>query len=154
MIVAIPIWNGKVSPVFDVARCLLVVNLNGDAEPDRAEAAIEATELAARARRVTQLGIDVLICGAISVPLEEMLSSTGVRVIPRTCGRVEDVLRAFVSGRLTDKAFLMPGCFRGAGSCQGGKGRVGRRAGAGERIGRGQGSRGQRRGGGHRGRSN
>jgi predicted Fe-Mo cluster-binding NifX family protein len=52
----------------------------------------------------------VLICGAISRPLEAMLLSAGVEVIPQTCGPVEEVLKAFMSGKLTEKAFLMPGC--------------------------------------------
>lgn len=110
MKVAIPTWNARVSPVFDVAKRLLVVELEGDREVSREEAAIEETQLMARAKRVTQLGVDVLICGAISMPLEAMLASAGARIIPHTCGPVENVLRAFVSGRLTDRAFLMPGC--------------------------------------------
>lgn len=164
MNVAIPTWNGKVSPVFDVARRLLVANVGGDAEVGREEVAIEETGLMARATRVTQLGVDVLICGAISVPLEEMLASAGVRVIPYVCGPVEDVLGAFVSGRLADGAFLMPGrCWgprhspagtRQAARGQRGKAHRGRRPAGGERGGRGQRREGQRRGGGHRGRSN
>ena len=110
MKVAIPTWTDRVSPVFDVAKQLLVVKLEGDREVSREEAAIEETHLMARAKRVTQLGVNVLICGAISMPLEAMLASAGVRIIPHTCGPVEYVLRAFVSGRLTDRAFLMPGC--------------------------------------------
>ena len=110
MKVAIPTWSGRVSPVFDVARVLLLVDFDGDAEAHRQEAALEETEFAARVRRVAQLGAEVLICGAISMPLEAMLVSAGVRVIPHTCGPAEDVLRAFASGRLTDEAFLMPGC--------------------------------------------
>ena len=39
-----------------------------------------------------------------------MLVSKGMEVIPHACGPVEDVLRAYVSGQLTDEAFLMPGC--------------------------------------------
>jgi predicted Fe-Mo cluster-binding NifX family protein len=110
MKLAIPTWNSRVSPVFDVAQRLLVVTLDGDGEVGRAEAAIQETQLADRAKRVTQLGVDVLICGAISMPLEAMLVSTGMRVIPHTCGTVEEVLQAFASGRLTDETFLMPGC--------------------------------------------
>ena len=110
MKVAIPTWTGRVSPVFDVAKRLLVVKLEGNGEVSRKEAPIEETHLVARAKRVTQLGVDVLICGAISMPLEAMLVSAGVRVIPRTCGMVEDVIRAFASGQLTDETFLMPGC--------------------------------------------
>ena len=98
------------SPVFDVARRVLVVTLEGDHEVSREETAIEETQLVARAKHVTQLGVDVLICGAISMPLEAMLASAGMRVIPHICGPVEDVLLAFASGRLTDEMFLMPGC--------------------------------------------
>ena len=110
MKVAVPTWTGRVSPVFDVAKRLLVVMLEGNREVNRVEAVIEETQLIARAKHVTQLGVDVLVCGAISMPLEAMLASAGVRVIPHICGPVEDVLLAFASGRLTDDAFLMPGC--------------------------------------------
>ena len=96
--------------MFDAARRLLVVGVEGGAEVSRLEEHIEETELARRARRVAAWGIDVLICGAISWPLEASLASAGVRVISQTCGPVEDVLRAFLSGQLTDQAFLMPGC--------------------------------------------
>ena len=112
MRVAIPTWSARVSPVFDVAKHLLLVDFDGEAEAGRQEAAIEEPELGARTRRVAKLGVDVLICGAISAPLEAMLVSAGVRVIPHTCGPTEEVLRAFARGRLPDEAFLMPGCCR------------------------------------------
>lgn len=96
--------------MFDEARRLLVVCVEGGGETSRREERIDETDLARRALHVAGLGVDVLICGAISWPLEASLASAGVRVIPQTCGPVEDVLNAFVSGRLTDGAFLMPGC--------------------------------------------
>ena len=98
------------SLVFDVAKRLLVVEIERGVEVSRNEARIEERELQPRAKHVAQLGVNVLICGAISLPLEAMLASAGVRVIPHTCGPVENVLRAFASGGLTDQAFLMPGC--------------------------------------------
>jgi len=110
MNVAVSTWFGRVSPVFDVARVLLVVEFRGHSEVGREEAHIDETSLAARARRLDELGVDVLVCGAISAPLEQMLLASGVRVIPRICGPVEDVLRAFASERIADVAFRMPGC--------------------------------------------
>ena len=112
MTVAIPTWGGKISPVFDVARHLLVVNIKGGAEISRHKEAIHEMELPRRSEHITRLGVDVLICGAISWPLERILVSAGVQVIPQTCGPVEDVLLAFESGQLTERAFLMPGCWR------------------------------------------
>ncbi len=110
MKVSIPTWAGRVSPVFDVAKQLLVVTIEEGHESSREQAAIEETQMPARVKRITQLGVDVLICGAISVPLEAMLASAGVRVIPHTCGAVEEIIQAFESGRLKDEKYLMPGC--------------------------------------------
>jgi len=110
MKVAIPHWNGRVSPVFDVAGRLLLVDVDGGVEQGRQAAALTAGDPLQRARQVTGLGADVLICGAISLPLEAALASAGLRVIPFTCGGVEEVLAAFMGGRLTDRAYLMPGC--------------------------------------------
>ena len=107
---ALPTHDGRVSPVFDTARRLLVVDLEGGGQLDRREEPIDETDPARRALHLARLGVDVLICGAISWPLEACLASAGVSVIAETCGPVEDVLRAFLSGRLTDEAFLMPGC--------------------------------------------
>jgi len=107
---AIPIADGRISPVFDVARRLLLVDIENKHEVRRTEEVLEEPELVARARRVAELGTDVLVCGAISRPLEAMLLSTGVEVIPQTCGPMEDVLRAFISGQLTEQAFVIPGC--------------------------------------------
>lgn len=110
MRIAIPTWRGRISPVFDAARNLLLVDAQDGREIRREETTVEPADLVARARRVAQLGTDLLICGAISWPLEATLVSTGVGVISQTCGPVEEVLRAFLSGQLTQQAFLMPGC--------------------------------------------
>lgn len=110
MRVAIPAWNRRVSPVLDVARHLLVVDVETNAEVARSQVDLNETHLTARFKRICELGVEILICGAVSKPLEAALLSAGVRVVPQTCGPVEDVLRAFLSGQLTDEAFLMPGC--------------------------------------------
>ena len=127
MKVALPKWGERVSPVFDVARCLLVVDVEDGAEIARQEHSVQEEGLVRRATRVSDLGVRVLICGAISMPLEQMLTSAGVQVIPHTCGLVEAVLQAFVSGTLAQQQrFLMPGCCGRRGYGRGGGGRHGR----------------------------
>jgi predicted Fe-Mo cluster-binding NifX family protein len=39
-----------------------------------------------------------------------LCKSAGIRVIPWISGRLEEVLEAFLSGKLMDTKFLMPGC--------------------------------------------
>ena len=110
MKVAIPHWQGRISPVFDVAANVLVVEIADGVEQARQEVAFDAEDPQVRAQRLAQTGADVLVCGAISWPLEMALSAAGIDVIPQTCGDVEQVLAAFVLGQLQQNAFLMPGC--------------------------------------------
>jgi len=110
MRIALPITDDRISPVFDVARHLILIDVNAGREIRRTEVLLEETDLAPRAQWLANLGPKVLICGAISRPLEAMILSLGIEVIPETCGNAEAVLRAFLSGRLTDQAFVTPGC--------------------------------------------
>lgn len=110
MKVALPVWQGRVSPVFDVARTLVLVDVADGVEMARRSVELSAENPQARAGEVSGLGVDVLICGAISRPLEMALQGAGVRVIPQTCGDAEEVLSAFADGGFGEDVFLMPGC--------------------------------------------
>ncbi len=110
MKVAIPQWQGRVSPVFDVAGNVLVVEVDGGVEETRRDVVFDVEAPQGRAARLIETGANVLVCGAISWPLEMAVTATGVEVIPQICGDVERVLAAFIDGRLDQGAFLMPGC--------------------------------------------
>ncbi len=125
MRVAIPIADGRISPVFDAARRVLLVDLEDGREVNRSDAILDESPVAARAGCLARLQPNVLICGAISRPLEELLLSAGIEVIGQTCGNVEEVLGAFVTGKLTDDAFIMPGCCRHRRRHRGGRCRTG-----------------------------
>jgi predicted Fe-Mo cluster-binding NifX family protein len=124
MKILIPVLMGRISPVFDVARRLLLVAVAEDGgEISRKELRVEETDELARARHIARLGAHVLICGAISRSLESRLAGCGIWIIPNTCGPAEQVLRAFVTREFGPRSFLMPGCHgqrrhRGRGSNQ------------------------------------
>ena len=110
MRIAVPVWRDRVSPVFDVAGTLLLVDSEGGAPLHRTDASMPEDDLGARVQKLSDLGVDVLICGAISRRLETMLAEAGIEVVARICGGVEEVLDAYRSGRHDDPAFAMPGC--------------------------------------------
>ena len=112
MKVAIPCWQGRVSPVLDVANKALLVTLEQGRETMRQEVAVEGTRALHRARHILRLGADTVICGAVSRPLELALHSVGVEVIANVCGQIDEVLVAFIDERLDADAYLMPGCCR------------------------------------------
>jgi predicted Fe-Mo cluster-binding NifX family protein len=112
MEVAITCWHGRVSPVLDVASTVLLVTLEGDRETMRQEVSIEGTGAMHRTQHILRLGVNTVICGAVSRPLELALGAVGVEVIAHVCGKTDDVLKAFIEERLDDEEYLMPGCCR------------------------------------------
>lgn len=127
MRIAIPIWQGRVSPVFDVAGQVLLVEAEAAGEPARREETLADEEPERRAARLAELGVTTLVCGAISRPLQALLDARGIEVVSRVCGEVDEVLAAFLAGQLRAERFAMPGCCartrRGRqGRCRGGRG--------------------------------
>lgn len=110
MRVAIPQWQGRVSPVFDVAARLLLVDLDHGTEIARRDIALTDDTPVERARRMAALGVRTLVCGAVSRPLELALLHSGIEVISQICGEVEQVLDAYKTGRMGQQIFCMPGC--------------------------------------------
>lgn len=112
MKIAVPVHANRVSPLFDTAGRLLVVDLDGRQERGRELTVLDESYPFARVSRLQGLGIEVLICGGISHRIAVMLEDSGVRLIPWVAGEVEEVLEAYKSGGLPDPRFLMPGCGR------------------------------------------
>ena len=132
MKVALSVWGERISPVFDTGSSMLVVTLDGAEESGRTTEGLREVFPPRRAARLVELGVDVLICGAISRPLASMIASYGIQVVPFVSGEAEEVLGAWLSGGLRAPSvpprFQMPGCcgmrrrFRGRGQSGWGKG--------------------------------
>ena len=110
MRIAIPLWQGRVSPVFDESSRILLVDVFDKQEQHRQEESLMARNPFERAQLLPKLGVDLLICGMISQTQQTALACAGIRVIPHICGCMEEVIAALLAGRIENGALLMPGC--------------------------------------------
>jgi len=110
MKIAMPWWQGRVSPVLDVAARFLLITVEQGQETAREDLLFEAAGALERVRQVARLGVEAVVCGAVSRPLDLALRSAGIQVVTDICGQVDDVLAAFIGGRLNQAEYLMPGC--------------------------------------------
>jgi len=109
MKIAVAHWQGRIAPVFDVSDNVCLIQCAEGRELRRERVILNHHDLFQRAKEVVGLKIQILICGAISYPLERALAAAGVRVIGFTCGDLEEVIGAFLNGSLTRPCFRMPG---------------------------------------------
>lgn len=102
--------NGRISPMYDVAKHILVgricrhrpeaMELSADFPPDRAS----------RERFFAENRISLLITGAISNEDVAELNRLGITVCPFAAGEWREVWREWAEGGCLSSCHLMPGC--------------------------------------------
>jgi predicted Fe-Mo cluster-binding NifX family protein len=89
--IALTIHDGRIAPVFESARRLLVVDI--PAAGSRHKVSLAGESVLDRVRQVAETGADELVCGGITGPMRHMLEARGIRVRPWVALDVETALR-------------------------------------------------------------
>ena len=114
MKLAIPEFNGRVSPVFDSSRRLLLFEVDGKRVVNTSTIEWADTPRTQRDKRIRSMGVDVLLCGGISHLLAEKIEEEGIVLIPWMSGEIQEMVCAFLDDNLNDPGLVMPGCWNGA----------------------------------------
>jgi predicted Fe-Mo cluster-binding NifX family protein len=118
MKVALSVFKGSISTVFDVAQQIMVLEVDETDEPKRTMLKLETNDPMRRAAELSETGINVLICGAISRSMQVAIMARGIVVYPFVRGMTEDIIAAYQNGRLGHVSYALPGC-RGRGQGRG-----------------------------------
>ena len=105
-------WDNRIAPVFDVARKILIVEADAGHIVTETQDTLPDNHPVQKALRLAELGVDTLVCGAISRALRDMVSAYGIRVIPFVAGGLPEIVGAWRGRALRGDAFAMPGCCR------------------------------------------
>lgn len=113
MKVALAVWNGRISPVFDVSRQLLVIDVEDGRVVNRITVHFSSDHPMHKVRRLVEMKVEMLLCGAVSSPLAATLDANGIGRLDFVSGDVESVISAYLEGQLPSPEMSMPGCFAG-----------------------------------------
>jgi len=107
---AFAILDNRIAPVFDVARLICLVEVENGKIVRSANEILTGDMPVPKVLRLTELGVDTLVCGAISRPLFEMIEAYDIRIVSFVTGDIGEVISAWLKGGLNSDAFSMPGC--------------------------------------------
>jgi len=110
--IALAIWRNRISPVFDSSQVVLILEVENGTEVNRRNVTLETHAPSSRARELSEQGVQVLICGAISLTYANAIESMGINIIPFVAGDINPVIRSFLEGTVQNSDFRMPGCRR------------------------------------------
>lgn len=110
MKLALTIWGNRISPVFDSARKLLIVEVENNKVVKRQYESINFEMDSDLAQILSDLKINVLICGAISRGFSNIIETSAIKLIPFITGHVDTVLESYIENNRVIANFFMPGC--------------------------------------------
>lgn len=106
---AIPVCGQDIALVFDDADFLLLIEDGEKGFLKEERLRCSGKTMIDRANQLKSLDVDLLICGAISCPLQRMIEAMGIAIIPFVRGEAMEVFDAYCRNRLEDRRFFMPG---------------------------------------------
>jgi predicted Fe-Mo cluster-binding NifX family protein len=109
MKIVIPLFIDRISPRFDFAPTLRLLNIEGNKIVESREVSCEGWNDSERVSKLRELGVDTLICGGLPNHLMGLLNHNGIKVIPWVAGNANEALTLFLQGRLNSGMALCPG---------------------------------------------
>ncbi len=110
-VIAVANWDDRVAPVFDTARTAIIAHVR-DRKITRPKLTALPDGLMDRALLLRNSRVTVLLCGALSRPLQRILSGMGIEVHAFLAGRTDELLAAWCKGHTDMTTYAMPGCGR------------------------------------------
>jgi len=105
MKIGITVWKNRISPLCDSARRLLITEIENRTIVGSHYETFHSEVVSSKAIKIYTMGVKVVICGAISYFLANMIEAYGIRIIPFVAGDVNQVLDAYLKGNLPTPFF-------------------------------------------------
>jgi predicted Fe-Mo cluster-binding NifX family protein len=111
MIIAIALFGSRVSPRFDYAQNFLLVEVKNGEVQNRKEISSNSWVFWERVAKLSDFGVDTLICGAIDKVSRQQLEFSGIKIYCWVTGEAEDALSCLLKDKLES------GVMAGHGGC-------------------------------------
>lgn len=109
MRIAIATFRTQVSPRFDCANTIWLIEVDGETEISRAEISLTQVPPPARAGFLRSHGASVLLCGGLRRRDYFDLVEQGIEIIAGLMGDAQEILTAYRQGRLDPAPRWEPG---------------------------------------------
>lgn len=107
---AFTVWNDRIAPLFDVAGKIHVVESEAGDIMEQTRVCLDDPSPALKVRRLADLGVQMLVCGAISRAARNMITAYGIELVAYINGDLDTVIKAWQHDQLRTDVLRMPGC--------------------------------------------
>ena len=110
MLIALSVYNNRIAPVFDVASQLKVIKVCDGEVVDETVFNLPIEKPLERAIKIHQLGVKLLICGAVSEEAKSFLDMYKIKTVAFIAGDIEEIISSWILKKFSAVDYSMPGC--------------------------------------------
>jgi len=89
-----------VAPCFECSATIAIFSVEGDTVVDQIDFPISSKEALDRVRLMRDQHVDTIICAGVQSTVGDLIRASGINIISWVSGSVEELLMAFLQGRL------------------------------------------------------
>ncbi len=109
MRIAVSEYQGRIAPVFDTCRRVLIFLHTPEADSEVASEDWSSLARHKRPDRLLELSVQLVLCGGISCWMNDQIEARGMTLVPWLSGNVKDILLAYRNGTIFAPEYAMPG---------------------------------------------
>jgi len=99
-LIAIPVFQDRISPLLDEARRFTLFEVSDDTVIQKIVISLDLATCAMRIARLKEMGVTVIVSGAVSGNVSDIIIANGIRHYPWNTGDVNEVMELYMSNRL------------------------------------------------------
>ncbi len=99
-LIAIPVYEERISPLLDVSERFVLYEVRSNTVSQRIVINLNTDSDRMRIQKLKEIGVAVIISGAVSRYLSHIIRETGIKHIPWISGPVDEVIKSFLDNTL------------------------------------------------------
>ena len=115
MIVAVSNWKDHIAVTFDFSNSVVIYKIIENHWDKLEEIRLNSRDSETVVESLKRSKVEILLCGAISKKMSDVLELNNIKVVPFLRGKIEDVLTLFQQGNIASSCCFLPGFRRGRG---------------------------------------
>lgn len=99
-LIAMPVFEERISPLLDVSERFVIYEINNKRIVQRIVVSISDVPDITRIQKLKEIGVSVIISGAVSRHLSHIITESGVKHIPWANGPVDEIIKLYIEETL------------------------------------------------------
>ena len=109
-LIAVPVFQDRVSPLMDVSNRYMIYEAEDGEIKQRISISLNTDGESQRVEKLKEIGVNTIICGAVSGYVAHIVDEKGMRLISMIYGPIEEIIDQYLANSLASYCPGSTGC--------------------------------------------